>query len=89
MLLQVGMSGNPAGGTALPVHNLIPLWGNTMKYVIQIACDNAAFAPDPQFEVAQILSKLAEKLESGNYTDVLLRDSNGNTVGFAQMEGSL
>lgn len=58
-----------------------------MEIVIRIDCDNAAFGEDEAeksqgLEVARILNKLADEIESGGLSDGFnLRDINGNTVG--------
>ena len=55
-----------------------------MQFQLTIDCDNAAFQDNPS-ELADILRKLAERLESGQPVDgYTLRDSNGNNVGMSQ-----
>jgi hypothetical protein len=58
-----------------------------MNFTLTIACDNAAFDPDPEWEVAAILRQLASKLASpemgGPYP---LFDENGNRVGEARFD---
>jgi hypothetical protein len=51
-------------------------------YRIEINTDNAAFEDNEGEEVARILRRLANEIESG-LTDVNLRDINGNLVGEA------
>lgn len=53
-----------------------------MKFVLEIECDNDAFADDPAWEIADILlsaSKGMCRLDTDE--PCRLRDSNGNTVG--------
>ena len=56
---------------------------STTGIVITIESGNAAFSPDPSFELARILRDLADRVErDGSVPDGLpLRDVNGNTVG--------
>lgn len=50
---------------------------------VEIETDSAAFDDDGAgHEVARILRKLAERIENG-HTSAILRDVNGNRVGFA------
>jgi hypothetical protein len=57
-----------------------------MRFRVEIDCGNAAFADNPQYEVALILQGLAhgmtEHMEAPG--KVALRDANGNSVGFAE-----
>jgi hypothetical protein len=59
----------------------------TRKLTITINLDNDAFHPDkggPQFEVAWILRQLSDRYSNADAElTQRLRDSNGNTVGFA------
>jgi hypothetical protein len=60
-----------------------------MKFKLEIACDNAAFDPDPAREVARILRNLADRCEDhlparGDF--FVLRDACGNKVGHAVLE---
>ena len=58
-----------------------------MKYTITITCDNAAFEDDPGAEVARILRELAKRCEyEGHAAPAILRDTNGNKVGQAEVE---
>ena len=58
------------------------------KIRITIAVDNAAFEEDGGAEVARILEALAVKyLENGVHLSTTIRDSNGNRVGHASLEG--
>lgn len=58
--------------------------------IIEIETDNAAFEDAPSYEVARILRKLADTMESeqpltrgGMLPNIVaLRDVNGNPVGF-------
>jgi len=57
----------------------------TMKYVIEIDCDNDAFEDHPAWEVKRILKVLVEKMH-GEYDPpdfLTLYDMNGNAVGTA------
>jgi hypothetical protein len=67
-----------------------------MEFRIHIFCNNAAFAPEAadmttELEVARILGKLVEELETGTlssirpgWEDLALYDVNGNYTGRAQ-----
>ena len=59
------------------------------KFTLTIDTDNAAFADGALgYEVARILDTLAQQIESetaGRSTVITLRDSNGNTVGKAEL----
>ena len=54
-----------------------------MKFKLEIATDNQAFSDHPHFEVARILKKLSEKVESDGVESYILADINGNAVGKA------
>ena len=58
-----------------------------MRYLVEIAADNAAFGPEPGPELARILHKLAERIETAAPDEladaIRLMDYNGNTVGRA------
>ena len=58
-----------------------------MRYLVEIATDNDAFYPEPGPELARILRKLAERIETAAPDEltapVRLMDYNGNTVGSA------
>ena len=57
----------------------------TMKFVLEIRCDNDAFAANPATEVARMLgSEIFESVERGAHMGehVKIRDINGNNVGF-------
>ena len=54
--------------------------GCRMQITIKLTCDNAAFLPETQPEIARILRKLAEEIEAGGEPDTI-RDINGNVVG--------
>lgn len=59
-----------------------------MTYRIEIKTDNAAFEDDPGYEVARILRKLADRVESEGLDQVRLMDINGNCVGSVEVEDS-
>ena len=53
-----------------------------MKCEIKVSMDNAAFEDDPRQELADILKKVVEKLETSvSMYHYVLRDTNGNKVG--------
>ena len=54
-----------------------------MKLVIEIEMDNAAFDTGPEDEVGVILRNYCDNLLGFGDLDKVLRDTNGNTVGFA------
>lgn len=57
-----------------------------MKYIVEIACNNAAFEDSggSGIETARILRELADKLEAWTVcSEVILADFNGQTVGRA------
>ena len=60
-----------------------------MRYLVEIATDNDAFYPEPGPELARILRKLADRIETAapdELTDAgRLMDYNGNTVGSAAL----
>jgi hypothetical protein len=54
------------------------------KVVIEIECENDAFEPHPEVEVAEILRRLSERMyDSGIVEDIepTILDSNGCKVG--------
>lgn len=62
------------------------------KLTLEIDLTYAAFDDGPSIEVARILRKLADRLESGHYSlldldgdGVPMIDINGNTVGRARV----
>ncbi len=64
-----------------------------MEFKLSINLDNAAFQDNPS-ELADILRSLANRLESdnpltgldvGDFTNLPIRDSNGNRVGVANI----
>lgn len=63
---------------------------NTMKFKLEINCDNAAFGETPDDVTAEIIRIVTPKiceLACGTADCALpLRDSNGNRVGFAKFE---
>lgn len=53
-----------------------------MEAVIRVNMDNAAFELEPQWELARILRRVADKLVQESYVrELSLRDTNENTVG--------
>ena len=59
-----------------------------MRITIEINCDNAAFEDDPAQEVKRILSNLSLRFDEMFTLPVgliPLLDTNGNTVGSAEM----
>lgn len=56
------------------------------KIVIEIETNNDAFVESMQLEVSLILGRIVERLDQLTQDDfILLRDSNGNTVGSANI----
>lgn len=54
------------------------------EFYVRIFCDSDAFYEDACTEVARILRKLADAVETGMIVDAMheaLRDINGNSVG--------
>ena len=59
-----------------------------MKFTVEIECDNAAFAFDPHAEVARLLARLAEAIETTESMAHPIFDTNGNRVGRSTVEAS-
>jgi len=59
-----------------------------MKFILNMQCDNAAFYGDPNPEIARILRVAADCVENQRpgFDQIILRDTNGNRVGFASVE---
>lgn len=62
-----------------------------MKFKIEIKCDNAAFYPYAENEVARILDRICARLEEDSASaleekGLYLMDYNGNHVGYAKFE---
>ena len=62
-----------------------------MKFKIEIDCDNAAFQPEPTYELGQIMGLFSQDLSEGFFVATRrqpcnLRDHNGSTVGRAWFE---
>jgi hypothetical protein len=57
--------------------------GRSMKFTINMTCDNAAFEDEPAPEVARILRSIANKLDERDGYDKYqtILDVNGNDVG--------
>jgi hypothetical protein len=56
-----------------------------MSLRLHIATENAAFSESPASELARILRKLADRIESDPAPYIVLRDVNGNMVGECQI----
>lgn len=58
-----------------------------MQATITIDMENDAFATEASFELARILRRIAQDVESSGVTEskVALRDVNGNTCGWFQV----
>lgn len=53
-----------------------------MNFKLTVDCNNDAFEPFPNDELARILRRLADRLDSAASPDAgTLADANGNTVG--------
>jgi hypothetical protein len=52
-----------------------------MIFHLAIDADNAAFDPDPRFEIARLLRQLAGRLETMESFSERLHDINGNHTG--------
>ena len=61
----------------------------TTTYTLTVNIDGAAFDPDPNPELARILTGLAERAERGLLPVSPVRDINGNTVGAATITGTV
>ena len=57
-----------------------------MRLIISIEMDNAAFEDDSGAVVVKILRTVPRRLVLTEANRIRLRDSNGNTVGFAKVE---
>ena len=55
-----------------------------MKFKLEVKMDNAAFHPEYEHELCRILELVADRFEKGE-TKLLVRDTNGNTVGKAEV----
>lgn len=53
------------------------------RFVVDFACSNDAFKPDPILEVVKCLRHIADRLEKGDACDTYRNvvDGNGNIVG--------
>lgn len=56
-----------------------------MRLIVEIEMDNAAFEDDPREEVEAVLLRMLRKIDLIEADSVKLRDSNGNTVGTAEV----
>ena len=58
------------------------------SFTMQMDTENAVFADDPAAEIARILRKLADRIESAGNSDTggRLLDANGNAVGTWEIE---
>lgn len=57
-----------------------------LKIVVYIDCTNAAFEEDPDAELKRLLHQLADRFYPALQSRLKLVDTNGNTVGTAQIE---
>lgn len=57
-----------------------------MKLMIEIRMENAAFENDPSGEVSRILRTVVQRVDFRGDNEAKLRDSNGNTCGWARVE---
>lgn len=58
-------------------------------FTLTINCDNAAFDPAPDYEIARILRSMADRLEGLDLdadTTINLYDINGNKCGTANFD---
>jgi hypothetical protein len=56
-----------------------------MKLMIEIRMENAAFEDDPREEVKAVLSRCVRSMNLSDTDSIALRDSNGNTCGWARV----
>lgn len=54
-------------------------------FIVSIECDNEAFDPRPNREIARILRDIADKVSQGN-SDGVAMDANGNKIGSYSLE---
>ncbi len=56
---------------------------DSLKFKLQLSCDNAAFDETPATEIARCLRDVASRMERGELCNVYrdIRDVNGNVVG--------
>ncbi len=60
-----------------------------LKFKLEFDCNNAAFEKDaPDIEIARILRDVRKQVETGALSGVV-RDFNGNTVGFFDLKADL
>ena len=57
-----------------------------MKFSLTVLMDNAAFADDPDAEIARILKETSVHVLAGTQNGNC-RDANGNTVGVFKISG--
>lgn len=55
-------------------------------FKLEFETDSAAFDGAEFPEIAEVLRKLADRIENPDRTEGLIRDSNGNTVGRWSMD---
>ena len=53
-------------------------------FKLEFKTDNAAFVDDPMCEPSNVLRRVATRIEYGE-TSGLVKDSNGNTVGYFEL----
>ena len=58
-----------------------------MRFIVEIQCDNAAFADDPTPEVLRLLQQVCKRLEQDGENRGGLVDVNGNSCGSYKYEG--
>jgi hypothetical protein len=61
------------------------------RFVIEIACDGPPFRESVEPEIAYILTRIVDKITSWatiptDGSEMLLRDSRGNRVGYAKLD---
>jgi hypothetical protein len=57
-----------------------------MRFVVEIQCDDDAFADDPTHEVVRLLRQIANRCEKDGESRGGLVDVNGNSCGFYKYE---
>jgi hypothetical protein len=57
-----------------------------MRFLVEIQCDHAAFADDPNHEVVRLLREIGKRLEKDGESCGGLVDVNGNSCGSYKYE---